>query len=136
MLAATIPVLNESNLPSEEPYRFCEDIKNLHDKNGTYIKTICSVYDYRSFANAQTFCGTNQMRLAKADTPAAQAAIIAYGRETFYWYFAGYIWIDGPVTLANRCSLLTNLGAPKGVEYSIQNYPCTSAFYHICEFKF
>ena len=126
--------MDEPNEATEEPYRLCGAIRNIHDANGTWIRTISAVYDYKMYNDAKTNCVNNQMNLVKLDSLAMENGVVSYCSQQYTWAFPGYAWVDGNTT-AGACSMISNVWKPKPADYYLTSLGCGSALYHICEFK-
>ena len=132
--SAPNPLLDEPNEATEEPYRLCGAIRNIRNANGTWIRTICVVYDYKMYNDAKTNCVDNQMNLVKLDSLAMENGVMSYCSQQFTWAFPGYAWVDGN-KLSGQCSVITNVYKSKSADYNLTSLSCGNSFYHICEFK-
>jgi hypothetical protein len=131
---ATSPNLNESNEPTEEPYRICGAIKNIKSADGTRVKTLCAIYEYRTYAASEAFCVANQMKLAKIENTSVQSAVIDFTNKQYSWATAGgYVFVDA-AKLYGYCSYLTNYGRGASNYALFNNGNCYSSLFHFCEF--
>lgn len=121
-------------MPVEEPYRGCGAFKNLKDENGNFLKTVCAVYDAKSYSSAESFCVANQMKLSRIENPAVEKSLLDLTNDLYSWDITGYVHIFGDKGLG-RCASITNVATNKLANFTVHHTGCGEGRYSYCDFK-
>jgi hypothetical protein len=73
----------------------CSEVKELKDKTGSYLKTVCMVATGTPYLTAEAQCLKNNMTLFKIENAAEQTAILAYSESYFASYGGPALWVNG-----------------------------------------
>jgi hypothetical protein len=106
----------------------CSVKRDLKDSNGNYLKSVCTVYQDKTYNDAAKFCAANNMTLYVAGSIDEKNALLEY--SNIQWPF-GTFWIEGNVTNYVNCSVVTN---DIRILYDKAENPCIKLNYFNCEY--
>jgi hypothetical protein len=73
----------------------CAQAKELKDKSGNYLKTVCMVSPSYTYASSESQCLANGMTLFTIESAAEQTALLEYSESFFASYANPVLWING-----------------------------------------
>jgi hypothetical protein len=111
---------------SQEP-AICQNVRDLKDAKGGYLKSVCTVYLQYNQADARATCKSNGMQLYTTNTAEDETAILDYADSQ--WPL-NCLWVEGGD--GNVCNILTNFNRTK---FEKVGFPCTTSYYNFyCEY--
>jgi hypothetical protein len=89
------------------------------------LKSVCTVYQDKSYNDAAKFCAANNMTLYNADSAEEKKALVDY--TNVQWPF-GTFWVEGNHT---NCSVVTN---DNRINFEMAEDKCKDLNYFDCEY--
>jgi hypothetical protein len=76
----------------------CDVTRDLKDSNGNYTKSVCTMYQDKTYDAAVTACTANNMDIFNADSVDTENAMVSY--SNVQWPY-GNFWVEGSTCTAN-----------------------------------
>lgn len=105
----------------------CDVKRDLKNSAGTYLKSVCTVYQDLNYDTAAATCVANGMTLLNVDSVELENIMISY--SNIQWSY-GFFWYLGKT--GSLCSTLTN---DKKLFYFKAQIACTFAVFFHCEYQ-
>ena len=100
---------------------------DLVDTNGNYLKSICTVYEDKTYDEASLFCKSNGLKLYVASTTDEKAAINSFCDVQYPF---GAFWVSGKSS--SGCTVVSN---NEKINYALTKSSCASKAYFHCEYQ-
>jgi hypothetical protein len=105
----------------------CDVSRDLKDSSGNYIKSVCTMYQDKTYDAAVTTCTANGMKIFNADSVDTENAMVSF--SNVQWPY-GNFWVEGKS--GTICSAFSN---DKKLSYFKTQSTCTLNAYFHCEYQ-
>lgn len=105
----------------------CSITRDLKDSGGAYIKSLCSIYQDKTYDQAVAFCSANGMKIFNADVAEVESALTSF--SNMQWP-VGTFYVEGKS--GTSCNVLSDAGR---VTFAKSTVLCTVANHFHCEYN-
>ena len=105
----------------------CNNKRDLKDSNGNYQKTVCTVYQDKTYVEAVAMCSASGMKIFNAESVESVNAVISYSTSQYPF---GTFWVEGKN--GTVCSAIADVAQPNFLKTN--SVLCTTKNYFNCEY--
>lgn len=107
----------------------CEEIKDMFDSSGSYLKTVCLVDTAGTYDDAEAICQSYGMSLYDSNSLGARIALLSYVTTRFSTVFPINLRINGKAK--ESCAVVQNrIGV-----VNVYSSNCNSSYFSYCQFS-
>jgi hypothetical protein len=105
----------------------CDVTRDFKDSNGKYSKSVCTIFQDKTYDDSVATCNANGMKILNTTTPEIENAMVAY--SNIQWPY-GLFWVEGKT--GSNCNVFSN---DKKLSYFKTTAACSSDAYFHCEYQ-